>query len=211
MNVRFSSISNWLLTGLFAVTAGTLAVRADSVWRSESNRSMFSDKSAHAVGDIVTILVQESSTASKDNKTATAKKSAIDASINTFLYSPAGSGFMTHNGKMPAINTTAQTDFGGGGSINNSEKIIAKISVQVVDVLPNNNLVIEGKRRTSFSGETQEIVLRGVVRQEDVTANNNVFSFNVADASVSFINKGTVADSQRKGWFTRIWDKVTPF
>jgi flagellar L-ring protein FlgH len=83
--------------------------------------------------------------------------------------------------------------------------------VRVIDVLPNRNLVIEGTRETSFGGETQTAVLRGVVRTEDVAANNTIFSYNVADATISYVSKGVVSDSQRKGWFTRIWDKITPF
>ena len=124
---------------------------------------------AAVVGDLISIVVQESSTATKDNSTKTAKKSSIDASIETFLYSPQASGFLTKNGKMPALRTMAKQDFDGGGKINNSERILARVSAQVVDVLPNQNLVIEGKRLTSFSGETQEILLRGVVRPADIS------------------------------------------
>ncbi len=102
-------------------------------------------------------------------------------------------------------------DFAGAGKINNSEVITDKISVNVVDVLPNGNLVIEGTRQTSFSGESQQAVLRGVVRMEDLMANNTVYSYNLASASIKFIGKGTVSDSQRKGWAMRIWDKITPF
>jgi len=118
---------------------------------------------------------------------------------------------LTKAGKLPALKIDGKTTFDGGGSINNSEKIIARIAVRVVDVLPNKNLVIEGKRQTSFSGESQEVVLRGTVRLEDIAANNTVFSYNVADASIKFVSKGSVTDAQRKGWFTRIWDKVSPF
>ncbi len=118
---------------------------------------------------------------------------------------------MTKGGKLPALKMTAKQDFDGGGKISNSEKITARIAVRVVDVLPNGNLVIEGRRTTSFSGETQEAVLRGVVRGEDVAPNNSVFSYNVADATIKYISNGSVTDSQRKGWFLRVWDKVTPF
>ena len=61
--------------------------------------------------------------------------------------------------------------------------------------------------------ETQgsKVVLRGTVRQDDVTSANTVFSYNVADATIQIIGKGTVTDTQRKGWFTHIWDKLTPF
>ena len=112
---------------------------------------------------------------------------------------------------MPAIKYKATHDFGGNGKIDNSEKIVARVAVQVVDVLPNRNLVVEGRRKTSFSGESQDVVLRGTVRPEDITAHNTVLSYNVADATIRFISKGTISDAQRKGWFTRIWDKLTPF
>jgi flagellar L-ring protein precursor FlgH len=72
-------------------------------------------------------------------------------------------------------------------------------------------MLIEGTRETAFSGEKQNIVLHGVVRPEDVTANNTVFSYNVADAKIQIVTKGAITDAQRKGWFTKIWDKVSPF
>jgi flagellar L-ring protein precursor FlgH len=172
---------------------------------------MFADKKAYAVGDILTILVQENSTASKDNSTKTSKQSDVDAALATFLYSPAASGMLTHNGQMPALKYSSKQNFDGGGTINNQEQIVAKVAVKVVDVLPNQQLVIEGTRQTSFAGESQDIVLRGTVRTEDIAANNTVFSYNVADANIKFVNKGTVTDSQRKGWFTKIWELITPF
>lgn len=187
------------------------AARADSLWQAESNRSMYSDRKAFAVGDILTVLVQESSTASKDNNTKTAKKAAVDASLNSILYTPAGSAFLTKRGQLPALNFNADHSFDGGGTIENKEEIVNKITVRVVDVLPNKNLVVEGSRHTSFSGESQDVIVRGVVRPEDIQANNTVYSYNVADATIKIVNKGTVTDSQRKGWFTRLWDKITPF
>jgi len=88
---------------------------------------------------------------------------------------------------------------------------VARVAVRVIDVLPNHNLVIEGKRETSFSKEKQTVVLHGVVRAEDVSYDNTVMSYNVADATIKIDGKGTVSDSQNKGWFTRILDKVNPF
>jgi len=207
---RFNPRLALLAAGLLlALVEARLA--GQSLWQDGNSRSMVGDKRAAVVGDLISIVVQESSTATKDNSTKTAKKSSIDASIETFLYSPQASSFLTKNGKMPAVKTSAKQDFDGGGKINNSERILARVSAQVVDVLPNQNLVIEGKRLTAFSGETQEILLRGVVRPADISANNTVFSYNVADATLKFVSKGTVSDNQLKGWFTRVWEKVTPF
>lgn len=196
---------------LSVLLTASFTALAQSLWKSDSSRSIVSDKRAHASGDLLTILVQENNTATKDNTTKTAKSSAIDASISSFLYSPTASGFLTKGGQMPAIKLNSSQDFDGGGKISNSEKITARITVRVVDVLPNSNLVIEGRRTTTFAGETQDAVLRGVVRPEDITPNNTLFSYNVADATIKYVSSGTISDNQRKGWFTRIWEKVTPF
>jgi len=200
-------VSLVLLLALCLVTP----LPAQSLWRGDGSKAMFADKRANSVGDLLTILVQENTIASKDNKTATSKKAAVDASIASFLYSPGASGLLTKGGQLPALKYASQSDFNGGGTINNSEKIVAQISVRVIDVLPNKTLVLEGSRETSFGGERQTAILRGMVRQEDVTAANTVFSYNVADAKIQLISKGTISDSQRKGWFTRIWDWITPF
>ena len=198
--------------GLLAVLlTASVAAPAQSLWKADSSRALVADKRAVAVGDLLTILVQENNTASKDNSTKTAKSSAIDASISSFLYSPTASSFLTKGGQMPALKLNASQDFDGGGKISNSEKITARITVRVADVLPNKNLVIEGRRTTSFSGETQEAVLRGVVRVEDIAANNTLYSYNIADATIKYVSTGTITDNQRKGWFTRVWEKLTPF
>jgi flagellar L-ring protein FlgH len=203
---------SWLLFSLVgALAAVNATVQAQSLWKEETSQSIVSDKRATLVGDIVTILVQENNSATKDNNTKTSKKSGIDAAVEAFLYSPGASKLLTHNGKMPALKVKAQQDFEGGGKISNNERVTARIAVRVVDVLPNGNLVLEGTRQIAFAGETQDAVLRGVVRREDIAANNTVFSYNIADATIRYISKGTVTDNQRKGWFTKVWEKVTPF
>jgi flagellar L-ring protein precursor FlgH len=223
MNSKFSlfqypfavplSLRTLLRLAAAVVLLAQLPVEAEigSVWKADSSRSMFSDKRAHAVGDIITILVQENTTALKDNNTKTSKKSSVNASVDTFLYSPAGSGFLTHNGQMPAMRFAGTQDFEGGGKINNSERITTRVAVKVIDVLPNGNMIIEGRRDTYVSGEKQEAILSGIVRSEDITANNTVFSYNVAESSLRFVSHGTITDNQRKGWLFRIWEKVTPF
>jgi flagellar L-ring protein precursor FlgH len=200
-----------LLIGVLLSLLVPLPVHSESLWKDGTSRNMVADKRAAAVGDILSIVVQENSTASKDNSTKTAKSSSADASISSFLYGPANSGLLTRKGQYPALKFSAKSDYEGGGQINNMEKIIARIAVQVIDVLPNGNLVVEGRRTTAFSGETQEAVLRGVVRPADITAANTVFSYHVADASIKFVSKGSVSNVQKKGWFTRFWDKISPF
>lgn len=199
-------------TVLLALLAGlTAPVQADSLWKDDAGPTMLSDKKAIAVGDIVTIVVAENTSNSKSTSTKTAKNSATDTSIASFLYGPGASGLLTKGGKYPALKFDNKNSFEGGGQIANSETITARVAVRVIDVLPNKNLIVEGTRHTSYSGENQDIVLRGTVRADDVQANNTVFSYNVADATIKIIGKGAVSDSQKRGWFTKIWEKVTPF
>lgn len=126
---------------------------------------MAADKKAQAVGDILTILIQENNGATRNNNTTTSKKALVNAAIASFLYSPAASGLLSKKGTLPALNYTSDTEFNGGGSINNAETITAQMAVRVVDVLPNGNMVIEGQLRTAFSGEKQDAVVRGTVRR----------------------------------------------
>ena len=101
--------------------------------------------------------------------------------------------------------------FEGKGEINNTDRIDTKFGARVVDVMPNNTLIIEGVRRVSHTKETQTIILRATVRLEDIEADNSVISYKLADVSLRYINTGVASDAQNKGWFTRIWDKVSPF
>jgi len=185
---------------------------ADSLWKEDmAPASMFADKKAHRVGDIVTVVIQENNGTSRNNNTTTSRTSGVDASISSFLYPPGVSGLMTKSGQLPAMSLSGKNTFNGGGTIANQETIAAQIAVKVIDVLPNGNLVLEGRRQTAFSGEKMEAVLRGTVRFDDVTSTNTVFSFNIADASIQYISHGALSDSQNKGWFTKVWDKVSPF
>jgi flagellar L-ring protein precursor FlgH len=194
------------------VTFQVTTAVADSLWKQDTSpSSIFADKKARRVGDILTIVVQQSTGATRNNNTTTAKQTAVDASISSFLYGPAASGLLTKGGNYPAMSFAGKNTYSGGGQINNAETITDQIAVRVIDVLPNNNLVIEGRRHTAFSGEKQDAILRGTVRYDDISANNTVFSYNISDASIQFVSKGTITDNQNKGWFNRIWDKINPF
>jgi flagellar L-ring protein precursor FlgH len=203
-----------LALGLAAMPLGNAS--ADSLWKDgahagfKADYSMVGDKKAHSIGDIITIIIQENNGATRQNNTTTAKKTSVNAALASLFYAPSVSGLLTKKGTLPTMAYTSDSEFNGGGSINNNETITAQMAVRVVDVLPNGNMIIEGNLHTAFSGEKQDAVLRGTVRPDDVTSNNTLLSYNIADASIQFISKGTITDSQRKGWFTRVWEKINP-
>jgi len=193
------------------IFAASLAVpglaSAQSLWHDDISKPMFADKRANSIGDILTIVVQESSSANKNDETKTEKQSSWAAAISEFIFP----GFLRYKGNTPAVNYNSDLKHDGSGAINNSQTIVAQVAVKVIDVLPNRSLVIEGKRDTSFGGEHQTTILHGIVRSEDVTVANTVMSYNIADATISIVGNGTVTDSTKKGWFSRILDKVNPF
>jgi flagellar L-ring protein precursor FlgH len=207
--VRIQTVRMWIL----CVAFGAVSVSAanGSLWSESSARLLLADNRARNVGDILTIVVDENNESAKQNNTKTAKKTGISASISSFLFGAAQDGFLTRGGKYPSMDMKSDKSFEGGGTINNSERITARIAVRVTEVLPNGHMMLEGRRMTLVGGEEQEAVLRGVVRQEDIQPGNTVLSYNVADASIKFVSKGSVTDSQRRGWFTRAFDKITPF
>ncbi len=197
-----------ILALIFAASVALpAAVPAQSLWHDNQSSSMVADKRATGVGDIITIVVSENTTTTKSDETKTERASSLTSAITSFLFP----GFLQHAGSMPSVAYSSDHKHDGSGSINNSESIIAHVAVQIVDVLPNRNLVIEGRRQTEFGGEKQTIVLHGIVRADDVAADNTVLSYNVANATVEIVGKGSVTDSTNKGWFNRIWDKVNPF
>ena len=82
---------------------------------------------------------------------------------------------------------------------------------RVKNLLMENNVVRNSDRGVVVTHDVQDAILRGTIRYDDISANNTVYSYNIADASIQFVSHGTVTDSQNKGWFNRIWDKINPF
>ena len=196
------------LLGLTAVTAA-----AQSLWTSPANaeRSMFADRKAARRGDILTVVISESQAATSTQSKKSNKDSSIDAGVSQFIFPPALSGLGTHKGALPATKLAATSDFSGGGQVNNTQSLSARAAVLVTDVLPNGNLVIEGVRIVTFSGETQYLVLHGLVRADDVSSANTVASSNVADVRLEVISEGSLTDAQKKGWLTKVYDKLRPY
>lgn len=189
------------------------AAHGDSLWTGPNNseRSMFADRKASRTGDILTVLVSEVAATQSSQSKSSNKNSSIDAGIGQFLFPPAVSSFGTKGGVLPGTKLAAKSDFSGGGEVNNTQSLTARAAVLVTDVLPNGNLVIEGVRVVSFSGETQFVVLHGLVRPEDVTSANTTLSSNVADVRIEFISEGSLTDAQKKGWLTKVYDKLRPY
>lgn len=194
------------VAGLFVALATT--VRADSLWNSggAASRSMFADRKAAAKGDILTIVVAESAVAQSSQSKKSTRESSLEDAISRFVYP----GLGTHKGELPGMSSANKGSASGGGDVSNTQSLSARAAVLVTDVLPNGNLVVEGVRVVTFSGETQYVVLRGIVRPDDVSKDNNVVSTNIADARVEFHSEGSLTDAQKRGWLAKVYEKLRP-
>jgi flagellar L-ring protein precursor FlgH len=189
------------------------ASRGDSLWTNspQGERNLAADHKAARTGDILTIIVQESANANSTQQRTDSRTSTVQDAVTQFLFSAAASKLGTHNGELPAINLSGKSGFSGGGTVANTQSITASAAVLVSDVLPNGNLVIEGARMVTFSGETQYVVLHGIVRPDDVAPGNTISSTNIADARVEFYNEGSLTDMQNRGWLSKLYEKLRPF
>jgi len=184
--------------------------KGGSVWHGQLT-SLFSDQRARYVGDILTVKITEISQASESATTDTTRKSQTLAQVpNFFGLENHGTGPIKNMANLINSNTP-NNDFSGAGATTRTGSLSATITVRVMEVLPNGNLVIEGKREIYVNNEKKEILLQGVVRPRDIAFDNSVLSTQVADAKVMYTGIGVVAEKQRPGWGQRLFDYVWPF
>jgi flagellar L-ring protein precursor FlgH len=168
-----------------------------SLW-GRNSRSLTADIKAHQVGDTVTIIVQETATATSS---ATTKTSRTDSAKFDGLTSP----FRTLNRLLGAVGTSASASVNGQGQTNRSGTLVTKLTAVVKEVLPNGNLVIEGTRTVGVNAEKQKVVITGIARPQDIGPDNTISSISIANATIQYDGKGPVGDRQRKGLISTIF------
>lgn len=201
-----------VLTTTIALLALSELALGSSLWHSKSNTEagMFADRTARNIGDIVTVVVDESISLSTAVSKTTSSGGSAEADIINYFYAGSGgsSDILTHNGENPDLNINSNRSYTGNGNVSKTQSISSRVAVVVVDRLPNGNLIIEGARQVFVSGERQYAVLRGIVRREDIGTDNTINSSLIAHANVEFLDQGALADSQKKSWLMKLLDKV---
>lgn len=172
---------------------GTNMVVASSLWRDTRN-SLFADCKARSVGDLVTLIIVERTEASQSAQTTTGKEASISL----------GPGVGVLDGFIPLAKASTSDSLSAGGKTTRGGSISAKMTTQVVEVLPNGNLVIEGRQTIIVNKEKQEIVVRGTVRPEDISPDNTILSTYVSNASISYEGTGALGNKQKPGILTQI-------
>ena len=168
-------------------------------------RPLFEDRKARAVGDTLTIVLKESTSASRKSAASAARKASGDAAIKSASSIPFAAGL-----SGIGMSGTGEIKSEGKGTATAANDFVGTISVTVMEVLPNGNLSVAGEKRLAVSNEEEVIRFSGVVSPHDVV-NNSVVSTQVADARIEYRGSGAADDAQSAGWLTRAMLKVSPF
>ncbi|MSN25024.1 MAG: flagellar biosynthesis protein FlgH [Geobacter sp.] len=182
-----------------------------SIWQASAG-GLTEDLKAHRRGDILTIVITETASASKEAKTDTSRGSSVNAGIPNFMGLQTAGLLKNNIGDLSKlISASVDSSYKGSGSTSRAENLKATMTAKVIDVLPNGNMLIEGRRNIKVNNEDQEIILEGTVRPRDIGADNVINSIYIADARISYAGRGIISDRQSPGWLMNIIDKVWPF
>jgi flagellar L-ring protein precursor FlgH len=174
----------------------------DNAWAA----GLFADLRARRVNDLVTVRVVENINASGSADSALDKKSNAAASVTKLFGAETRFPGWLDPGSLAALNTS--TGFSGSGATNRAGSLTAVITTRVVEVLPNNDLVLEGIREVDINGDRQFIVLSGIVRAADIGPGNVVPSTAVGQMQIRYFGKGLIKDNLNPGWLVRALNKV---
>jgi flagellar L-ring protein precursor FlgH len=168
------------------------AYNPNSLWRNGS-RAFFKDQRAHQVGDILTVKVNITDKANIDNETKRSRAMTEDSGITNFFGKP----------KVPIMN--------GKGSVDRTEEIKTNVAGVVTQVLPNGNLVVEGKQEIRVNFEVRELIVAGIVRPEDIESDNTIDSTKIAQARIAYGGRGQITDMQQNRYGEQLFDVLLPF
>jgi flagellar L-ring protein FlgH len=176
-----------------------------SIFQAGSGRTLFENRRARYVGDTMTIGISESNSASTKSNTKANKKTSISASVPTVQGLPG----TTFQGMALSANTANSLD--GSGEANANNVFAGTITVTVIEVLPNGNLLVSGEKQVSIGAGTEYIRLSGVVNPYFINAANTISSSQVADARIEYKESGVISEAQVMGWLARFFLTVMPF
>ena len=184
-----------------------------SIWSGENARNLlFADRKARYVNDIVTIIVNEQSQGGNKATTNTGRDTKTTAGISALL--GVDTSLINNNANLGGkieIGGSSTNSLKGTGDTTRGGNLVARLTARVTRVLENGNLMIEGRRQLTVNAEDQFIIMSGIIRPEDITAENLVYSQYIADARIVYTGNGVINDKMRPGWLTRVADWVWPF
>jgi flagellar L-ring protein precursor FlgH len=172
-----------------------------SIFQPDMANSLYSDVKARRVGDIITVNLQENTRATKSAGTSTSKESEMD--LNPII--GLGGNALNIGRESIQLGIDSSNEFTGDASANQSNNLVGNISVTVVQVLPNQNLLVRGEKWLTLNNGDEYIRLTGVVRPADVSPTNEIVSTKIANARIQYSGTGTFASAQKEGWLTQFF------
>jgi flagellar L-ring protein FlgH len=190
-------------------------VAEGSLWSEMRGMSLYHDRRARRIGDVVVVRIEENPEASLNAGTSTKKSSSLSAKLKFLGVMKSLADNNANLAQIPGeddlISSAFDSGFDGEGSSSRDGNVKAYISAVVVKVFPNGNLYINGKRQISVNNETQYIIISGIIRPEDISTINEISSTYVADARIMYSGVGDLSDKQQQGWLGKVMDYVWPF
>jgi flagellar L-ring protein precursor FlgH len=182
----------------------------NSLWRNGS-RAFFKDQRAHQVGDILTVTVNITDKANIANETQRSRANTEDSGVTDFLGSKTIKTPATAilPGRILTADSSASSD--GKGSVVRQEALQTNVAGVVTQVLPNGNLVVEGKQEIRVNFEIRELIVAGIVRPEDIQSDNTIDSSKIAEARISYGGRGQISDVQQPRYGQQVLDVLLPF
>ena len=181
----------------------------NSLWRNGS-RAFFKDQRAHQVGDILTVKVKITDKATLENETNRSRKNNEDSGIDNFF---GKSKVPIMNAAVPTRIFTADSSASsdGKGAIERKEELHTNIAGVVTQLLPNGNLVVEGRQEIRVNFEIRELIVAGIVRPEDIESDNTIDSSKIAQARIAYGGRGQITDVQQPRYGQQALDIMLPF
>jgi len=181
-----------------------IPINDGAIYKAGFERTLFDDPTAHRVGDVLTIVLQEKTNASKKASTSTKKDSTIDLGVPTVFGAP-----VRYAGKdILSASVAAGRDFDGEGDSTQSNSLTGSITVTVAEVYPNGNLMVRGEKLLTLNQGSEHVRISGIIRQVDIRPDNTVKSSQVADAHIVYGGQGVLAEANGKGWMQRVFDGI---
>jgi flagellar L-ring protein precursor FlgH len=181
----------------------------NSLWRNGS-RAFFKDQRAHQIGDILTVKINITDKAIIDNETKKSRSTTQDSGITNFF---GKSKVPLMNAAVPTriLTTDSNVSNDGKGTVNRSEALQTNVAAVVTQLLPNGNLVIQGKQEIRVNFEIREMIVGGIVRPEDIESDNTIDSSKIAQARISYGGRGRLSEVQQPAWGQQATDQILPF
>jgi len=181
----------------------------NSLWRSGS-RAFFKDQRARQIGDILTVTVNITDKAAIANQTQRSRTNTEDSGVTNFF----GKNNLPITqqalpGRLLTADSTSSSD--GKGSVNRQEALQTSVAAVVTQVLPNGNLVVEGKQEIRVNYEIRELIVAGIVRPEDIQSDNTIDSSKIAETRIAYGGRGQITDVQQPRYGQQVMDVILPF